>query len=132
MGDKNNKFFHLTVNIRRERKSITKILSNRVTFTTPYEIKATAAAIYFSNMFKQSGSTKPEMGLAKFNKLSHAQSARLEQPVTIDEVRRAMWDCDYSKALGPGRFTFSFYKTIWLLIGNKVFHMVSEFFRKEN
>jgi hypothetical protein len=45
LGDKNNKFFHLTVNIRRERKNITKILSNRVTLTTPYEIKATAAAI---------------------------------------------------------------------------------------
>jgi hypothetical protein len=53
----------------------------------------------------------------------------LEQPVTIDEVRRAMWDCNDSNALGPGGFTFSFYKTIWLLIGNKVFHMVSEFFR---
>jgi hypothetical protein len=49
--------------------------------------------------------------------------------VTIDEVRRAMWDCNDSNALGSGGFTFSFYKTIWLLIGNKVFHMVSEFFR---
>jgi hypothetical protein len=82
-------------------------------------------------MFKQSSSTRPLIGSTGFNKLSPAQSIRLEQPVTMDEVKRAVCDCDGSKAPEPDGFTFSFYKTTWSLIRNEVFHMISKFFRIE-
>jgi hypothetical protein len=62
-------------------------------------------------VFKQSGSIRPLIGSTGFNKLSPAQSIRLEQPVTMDEVKRALCDCDGSKAPKPDGFTFNFYKT---------------------
>lgn len=37
----------------------------------------------------------------------------LEAPISIDEVKNAIWACSGDRALGPDGFTFKFLKTYW-------------------
>ena len=69
------------------------------------------------------------MGGSGFSKISEARSVWLERLPSLDEVKQAVWDCDYSKAPRPDEFTFSFYKKAWNLISSDIFVMVKEFFR---
>ncbi|GKB01988.1 RNA-directed DNA polymerase, eukaryota [Tanacetum coccineum] len=62
------------------------------------------------------------------NKLSADQSIDLESNVTIEEIKRAVWDCGIDKSQGPDGFTFGFYRRYWDTIKNDVADAVSFFF----
>ncbi|GJX62366.1 RNA-directed DNA polymerase, eukaryota, partial [Tanacetum coccineum] len=46
--------------------------------------------------------------------------ADLEAEVSIEEIKKAVWDCGTDKAPGPDGFTFGFYKRYWGLITSDV------------
>ncbi|GKA50366.1 RNA-directed DNA polymerase, eukaryota [Tanacetum coccineum] len=52
----------------------------------------------------------------------------LERIVTLDEVKKAVWDCGANKSPGPDGFTFEFFRKFWTIIDKYVFHTVLEFF----
>ena len=72
------------------------------------EIKS-AAVDYFYNLYKAPIGKKAEIGPIGFKRLN--QSWLFEwRDVTLDEIKRCMWDCDGSKSLGPDGLNFKFYK----------------------
>nr|GEW28086.1 RNA-directed DNA polymerase, eukaryota [Tanacetum cinerariifolium] len=66
------------------------------------------------------------------NKLSADQSIDLESNVTIEEIKRAVWDCGIDKSPGPDGFTFVFYRRYWDIIKKDVADAVSFFFISGN
>ncbi|GJS54407.1 RNA-directed DNA polymerase, eukaryota [Tanacetum coccineum] len=52
----------------------------------------------------------------------------LEDNITLEEVKQAVWDCGSDKSSGPDGFTFKFFKTFWHLVGDDVFRAISYFF----
>nr|GEV09273.1 nucleotide-binding alpha-beta plait domain-containing protein [Tanacetum cinerariifolium] len=48
----------------------------------------------------------------------------IEQEVSIDEIKKAVWDCGTDKASGPDGFTFGFYCRYWDLIHGEVTNAV--------
>nr|GEW13215.1 RNA-directed DNA polymerase, eukaryota, reverse transcriptase zinc-binding domain protein [Tanacetum cinerariifolium] len=51
-----------------------------------------------------------------------------ESNVTIEEIKRAVWDCGIDKSSGPDGLTFGFYRRYWDIIKKDVVDAVSFFF----
>nr|GFD20597.1 RNA-directed DNA polymerase, eukaryota, reverse transcriptase zinc-binding domain protein [Tanacetum cinerariifolium] len=52
----------------------------------------------------------------------------LEDMVSNEEIKRAVWDCGSDKSPGPDRFTFEFFKKFWTNVGGDVTNAIKEFF----
>lgn len=62
------------------------------------------------------------------NSLTNDQTVDLEQIVTKEEVKQAVWDCGVDKSPGPDGFSFCFYRHFWPMIEDDVFGAVEYFF----
>nr|GEW10641.1 RNA-directed DNA polymerase, eukaryota [Tanacetum cinerariifolium] len=58
------------------------------------------------------------------NVLSQEDRQFIEREVSIDEIKKAVWDCGTDKAPGPDGFTFGFYRRYWDLIHGDVTNAV--------
>nr|GEU96652.1 phloem protein 2-like protein [Tanacetum cinerariifolium] len=50
----------------------------------------------------------------------------LEDMVSNEEIKRAVWDCGSDKSPGPDRFTFEFFKKFWTIVIVKNIHRLSK------
>ncbi|GJU23916.1 RNA-directed DNA polymerase, eukaryota [Tanacetum coccineum] len=64
--------------------------------------------------------------------LSNEQKDDLDRMVSMEEVKRAVWDCGTDKSPGPDGFSFGFYRHFWPTIDNEVFEAVKYFFIHNN
>nr|GEY14219.1 RNA-directed DNA polymerase, eukaryota [Tanacetum cinerariifolium] len=63
--------------------------------------------------------------------LSLEQQDDLERTVSIEEIKRAVWDCGTNKSTGPDGFTFEFLRRYWKFLENDILVVVMEFFSSE-
>ncbi|GJZ79194.1 RNA-directed DNA polymerase, eukaryota [Tanacetum coccineum] len=69
------------------------------------------------------------------NKKRSQQNIRgddLDCMVSMEEVKREVWDCGMDKSPGPDGFSFGFYRHFWPTIDNEVFEAVKYFFIHNN
>ncbi|GKB71667.1 RNA-directed DNA polymerase, eukaryota, reverse transcriptase zinc-binding domain protein [Tanacetum coccineum] len=64
----------------------------------------------------------------KARKLSTQEKNDLECPVSSDEIKKAVWECDGDKAPGSGGFLFKFLKQYWEIFKFDMELFVSDFF----
>ncbi|GJS48507.1 hypothetical protein Tco_0598628 [Tanacetum coccineum] len=101
-GDDNSKYFHGIINKKRCQLAVRGILAPD--WSRPMTIEE----------FPQ--------------RLTTDHIRELEDSITLEEVKQAVWDCGSDKFLGPDGFTFQFFKTFWHLVGDDVFQAISRFF----
>nr|GFC63760.1 RNA-directed DNA polymerase, eukaryota [Tanacetum cinerariifolium] len=99
-GDKNTKFFHGIINKRRRHLAIKGILVD---------------GEWIEDSFP--------------NLLDLIQSYDLENDITNEEIKKAVWDCGSDKSPGPDGFTLEFFKKFWSIVGEDVINAVKEFFK---
>nr|GEW49565.1 RNA-directed DNA polymerase, eukaryota [Tanacetum cinerariifolium] len=56
------------------------------------------------------------------------QQDDLKRTVSIEEIKRAAWDCGTNKSPGPDGFTFEFFRRYWKFLENDISIVVMEFF----
>nr|GFA60852.1 RNA-directed DNA polymerase, eukaryota [Tanacetum cinerariifolium] len=81
-GDENSKFFHGIINQKRANLAIKGVMVD--------------------------GVNRSRLNFRFPNRLNHDQVAEMENPITRDEIRNAMWACGENKSPGPDGFTFEF------------------------
>nr|GEW19097.1 RNA-directed DNA polymerase, eukaryota [Tanacetum cinerariifolium] len=64
------------------------------------------------------------------NRLSPDQIGDLDNDISLDEDRKAVWDCGESKSPGPDGFTFEFFRRYWHFIGSDFRWAVNCYFDK--
>ncbi|GJY00784.1 RNA-directed DNA polymerase, eukaryota [Tanacetum coccineum] len=47
------------------------------------------------------------------------EAAELENPISKDEIRNAVWGCGENKSPGPDGFTFEFFRKYWHVVGSE-------------
>nr|GEX02625.1 RNA-directed DNA polymerase, eukaryota [Tanacetum cinerariifolium] len=65
------------------------------------------------------------------NTLNLDQKVDLENNVTLEEIKKAVWDCGADKSPGPNGFTFGFYHRYWSFLEKDVEEAVYYFFSSE-
>nr|GEV60827.1 RNA-directed DNA polymerase, eukaryota, reverse transcriptase zinc-binding domain protein [Tanacetum cinerariifolium] len=58
------------------------------------------------------------------------QKSDLEREVSIEKIKKAVWECGTDKSSGPDGFTFVFYRHFWTTIEKDVVEAVKYFFSK--
>ncbi|GKV32111.1 hypothetical protein SLEP1_g40740 [Rubroshorea leprosula] len=79
-------------------------------------------------MFKDEGWERLTLDGIHFNKISQAESCMLSAKFTEEEIYKAVWDCDNSKARGPDGFNFKFFKEMWEVIKQDIIGFADEFY----
>ncbi|GJY27528.1 RNA-directed DNA polymerase, eukaryota [Tanacetum coccineum] len=130
-GDENSKFFHGIVNKKRRHLAIKGILVDGEWIENPNRVKSEFYS-YYSNIF-----SAPEWNHSPFEgnfprRLDYDQACDLEGVVSIEEIKRAVWDYGSDKSPGPDGFTFEFFKKFWHIVGGDVTNAVKEFFESSS
>nr|GEY86507.1 RNA-directed DNA polymerase, eukaryota [Tanacetum cinerariifolium] len=126
-GDENSKKFHGILNKKRNQHAIRGILSEGNWIEDPNSVKNELFS-YFKERFDSPCSSRLMLDREFLNKLSADQSIDLDSNVTIEEIKKAVWDCGIDKSSGPDGFTFGFYRRYWVIIKKDVADAVSLFF----
>lgn len=60
--------------------------------------------------------------------ISAESAALLEKPVTVEEIKKTMFNMPLNKAPGPDGFTTEFFKSYWSVVGEDVVATIQSFF----
>ncbi|GJW89550.1 RNA-directed DNA polymerase, eukaryota [Tanacetum coccineum] len=119
------RFFHSWLEMDGFHDLVTDTWNNDgiVEIEDPVQVKD-EFLVHFSNRFKLSIGMPPSLEVDLINHLFSSQSEFLEQQVSCEEIKRAVWDCRGDRAPGPDGFTFKFFTTFWDLIEDDVSNMM--------
>nr|GEV50285.1 RNA-directed DNA polymerase, eukaryota [Tanacetum cinerariifolium] len=108
-GDENSKFFHRLLKQKRRTQMIHGIMKECVWITNPSQIKEEFLN-FFKEKFKDHDLNVDFPPFANTSGLCAIGRDSLETPVSLNEVKNAIWDWGSSKAPGLDRFSFAFVK----------------------
>nr|GEW05008.1 RNA-directed DNA polymerase, eukaryota [Tanacetum cinerariifolium] len=83
---------------------------------------------HFTNRFDQPQISRLQLDTDFPNKLNLDQHVKLENNVTHEEIRRAVWDYGADKSPRPDGFTFGFYRRYWNFLEKDVDEAIYYFF----
>ncbi|GJV65700.1 RNA-directed DNA polymerase, eukaryota [Tanacetum coccineum] len=83
---------------------------------------------HFSNRFSMPTGQTINLDSHMFQKISIDQNADLESDVSLEEIKKAVWECGTNKSPGPDGFSFEFIRKYWNIIQHDVVNAVKEFF----
>ncbi|GKB98504.1 RNA-directed DNA polymerase, eukaryota [Tanacetum coccineum] len=126
-GDENSKYYHGVLNKKRGRLTIRGVLVEGIWMEAPHLVKNEFFE-HFKNSFAQPNQGRVLLDRDFVNRITMEQNDELEREVSIDEIKRAVWECGVDKAPGPDGFTFGFYRRYWDLIQTDVIDAVKWFF----
>ncbi|GKA09496.1 RNA-directed DNA polymerase, eukaryota [Tanacetum coccineum] len=115
------------MNKKRRHLAIKGILIDGEWIDNPTRIKSKFYN-HFANRFSAPNWTRVLFDDQFPSRLNIDHSCYLERDVTIEEIKKAVWDCGFDKSHGLDGFTFEFFKKYWSIVGNDVVNAVKEFF----
>jgi len=83
---------------------------------------------FFKVLYSKQQMVQPDLTALQLEQLSVQHSQQLEDEVSHNEVKDAVWDCDPSKAPGYDWYNFKFVRMMWDIIGSDIIKFVVEFF----
>nr|GEW66114.1 RNA-directed DNA polymerase, eukaryota [Tanacetum cinerariifolium] len=122
-GDENSKYFHGILNNKRSHLAIRGVLVNCDWIVKPNDVKNEFLNHFFLNSI---GLSLIEFVYLMCSIISFRYD--LERTVSIEEIKRVVWDCGTNKYPGPDGFTFEFFRRYWKFLENDISVAVMEFF----
>ena len=86
---------------------------------TDHVIIKLEALKFFQSKFHEEWPVRPAFRSNLFRKITDNDKLALEAPITLQEIKNAVWACGNDKSPGPDGFTFKFIKKYWeVLLGD--------------
>ena len=127
-GDRNTKFFHNSTLINRAKNKISSIKTQDGSITeNPTEIAATFVNHFQSllNNFEGSNRMAQSRMLEVIPKIINKEDNKaLNKPITLEEVRKVVFDLNPDKSPGPDGFQAFFYQKCWDIIGTELWEAI--------
>ncbi|GJU33149.1 RNA-directed DNA polymerase, eukaryota [Tanacetum coccineum] len=128
-GDENSKYFHGIINKKRSQLAIRGVLVDGDWCIDPGKVKDVFMQ-HFAARFKKPNSTRFKLNFVFPNRLSDEQVENMDQLISRDEIKSAVWSCGENKSPGPDGYTFEFFRRYWNFIGPDLCSAVECFFDK--
>jgi hypothetical protein len=80
-------------------------------------------------LFTRPHHKQASQGEVGYKKISVEKAYWLERPISMEEIKESVWDCDGSRSPRPDDFNFKFYRKVWNLICYDLYDMMNEFFQ---
>ena len=128
-GDKNSKFFHLSIVIRRRSNSIDAIkLEDRSRIHDQKLIREHIRA-NFINLFREEQTCFPEhLKHLVLPCITEEENELLKQIPSLNDIKFTLFQMHDLKAPSPDDFPALLYKKMWPTIGNDIVKVVTSFF----
>ncbi|XP_022014769.1 uncharacterized protein LOC110914278 [Helianthus annuus] len=127
-GDSNSAFFHSSLKIRNHFSRIDVIKDpdgNLFEGDAVFQPFVNHYQKFFGSQGDISLSPAPDL----FSKIIDPQKAsHMIRPITVEEVKKAMFSIGIDKAPGPDGYSAAFFKSAWPIIGNDVTCAILDFF----
>lgn len=128
-GDRNSKFFYLSMKSRRNRNSIRCVEEGDSRITSKLEIEAHITDFY-TKLYNQNKASSQHWDFDSYiPKLTDEDLASLCKEVTVDEIEKVIEDVNPDKAPGPDGYNGFFFKHNWSIIKADVIKAVLTFFQ---
>lgn len=130
-GDRNTKFFHAKVTVRRRRRALSGIEDEAGVWCEGEEEVARVGSLYFASLFKSSQPLNFDGTFDRWNKrLDGVDNNLLTQGVTQVEIESAIYGINPDKAPGADGMTSAFFQENWLMVKEDITRMVLDFFQE--
>ncbi|WOG84202.1 hypothetical protein DCAR_0103384 [Daucus carota subsp. sativus] len=126
LGDGNTSFFHRTVQIRRHRNNIKRIIWNDVWISDPEGIKRTFFQ-FFSSFYKLEVTSPLGLGMLTLPWLEDHAKSSLIKPILVQEVEAVLHNLEDDKAPGPDGLNIRSLKFLWPIIKSKIMCFLEHF-----
>ncbi|GKC99214.1 RNA-directed DNA polymerase, eukaryota [Tanacetum coccineum] len=126
-GDENFKFFHGVINQKRANLAIKGVMVYGEWVDNPSHVKDEFCS-HFTNRFQDPSGNRCRFNFLFPNRLGSDQAVSLDNMISSDEIRNAVWACDENKSPRPDGFSFEFFRKFWDTIGPDLCLAVEWFF----
>nr|GEW82667.1 putative RNA-directed DNA polymerase, eukaryota, reverse transcriptase zinc-binding domain protein [Tanacetum cinerariifolium] len=126
-GDENSRSFHGIINSKRRYLAIRGIKREGTWVSDPSQVKEVFLN-HIRGKFSRMENVTVSQRSTRFKSLSEEQSNMLIGPISMHELKDAVWSCGNNKAQGPDGFIFSLVKRYWKIFKTDILEFVSEFF----
>jgi hypothetical protein len=124
LRDRNTKFFHRSLLHQQSRNRIHALADEAGNIIHDQNDLGHLAVHYYQNLLK--APLEPDEDISRL--YSPAQQSGLEQPVTNEEIKTALFSIPNDKAPDPDGFTSLLYKKSWSIIRANFMRAVQFFF----
>ncbi|XP_042483243.1 uncharacterized protein LOC122063608 [Macadamia integrifolia] len=132
-GDRNSKFFHLSIKVRRAKNMIRNLKREDGSMTTDSFQLPSHVSDFYENFHKcQPTIDHFELLDCVPKEISDVDQSMLDSIPTSEEIKRAVWDLDPDSSPGPNGFPGAFFRKCRDIVGNNFCGAVKSFFRSKN
>lgn len=131
LGDRNTKFFHRSLVHRQSRNRVHGLTDEAGNQVTANKEMGQLAVTYYQNILVAPPHTSQEDVSSLYtSKIPPTSVPSLIQPITLEEIKRALFSIPDDKAPGPDGFTSYFFKKCWGIIGTDFINAIRSFFER--
>ena len=128
-GDRNTKFYHTSTLIRKNRNKIVTLKDMNGEWVTDVDALVIMVVDFYRNLFQEEVTSRLIPPHPASPIISEDQGRMQENPVTQDEIKRALFEMAPFKSPGVDEFHARFYQHAWEVVGNTIGNFVQDFFK---
>ena len=126
-GDANTKLFHKLMNARKAKNVIKKLEVGDGIVVDKETYIVREITDFFKGLYQSEGLRNRGIEGIEWQPISSYLADWLERPFEESEVKKAIFDCDGSKAPGLDGFTLELFKSQWPTMKEDILRVLSEF-----
>nr|XP_025611325.1 uncharacterized protein LOC112703925 [Arachis hypogaea] len=125
--DRNTRYFHNIASARRRNNRIEALVINGRLVRNQARIKI-AIRNFYKHLYHQEASPRVTFRDVLVNQLKREEAKTLEALPSVEEVKKAVWNCESSKTPESDGYNMNFIKKCWTEIGMEFTAAVMKFF----
>eukprot|EP00253_Pinus_taeda_P033267 PITA_33267 len=131
-GDKNTAYFHKQATVRKVRNNVNTITDSQGSQHNDQESIKKAASLHFKSLLTENQEESDYAALLQHlpKGISQEVNDSLNQEITEEEIKKAIWTLQPDKFPGPYGFPINFYRDYWHLIKKDLAKMLRGIQRK--